>query len=263
MRPGEKIPVDGVVTEGSSFVDESMVTGESMPVAKTEGARVIGGTVNQAGGLVLRAEKVGRDTMLARIVDMVARAQRSRAPIQRLADRVAGWFVPAVIAAALAAFAAWMMFGPEPRFSFGLVAAVTVLIIACPCALGLATPMAIMVGVGRGAHSGILIRDAEALERFERIDTIVLDKTGTLTEGKPKVVSIVAADGFEESDVLRLAASVERGSEHPLALAILKAADARGLSLGEVERFCLACGQGRDRDRRRPEDRARQCDADG
>ncbi len=244
VRPGEKIPVDGVVTEGRSFVDESMVTGESMPVSKTEGARVIGGTVNQNGGLVLSAEKVGRDTMLARIVDMVARAQRSRAPIQRLADRVAGWFVPAVIASAVLAFAAWMSFGPEPRFTYGLVAAVTVLIIACPCALGLATPMSIMVGVGRGAHSGILIRDAEALERFESIDTIVIDKTGTLTEGKPKVVSVVTADGFAEDELLRLAASVERGSEHPLALAVLKAAKDRGLSLGEVGDFASPSGKG-------------------
>jgi Cu+-exporting ATPase len=244
VRPGEKIPVDGIVTEGRSAVDESMVTGESMPVSKAEGARVIGGTVNQSGGLVLRAEKVGRDTMLARIVDMVARAQRSRAPIQRLADRVAGWFVPAVIAAALLAFAAWMLFGPEPRFTFGLVAAVTVLIIACPCALGLATPMSIMVGVGRGAHAGILIRDAEALERFESIDTIVLDKTGTLTEGKPKVVSIVTADGFEEAELLRLAASVERGSEHPLAMAILNAAKERGLKPGEVSDFASPSGKG-------------------
>ena len=231
VRPGEKIPVDGVVTEGSSFVDESMVTGESMPVPKAAGARAIGGTVNQSGGLIVRADRIGRDTMLARIVDMVARAQRSRAPIQRLADRVAGWFVPAVIAAAVLAFAAWMAFGPEPRFTFGLVAAVTVLIIACPCALGLATPMSIMVGIGRGAHSGILIRDAEALEQFERIDTIVLDKTGTLTEGKPKVVAIIPADGFEENELLRLAASVERGSEHPLAQAILRAASERKLDL--------------------------------
>ncbi len=244
VRPGEKIPVDGVVTEGRSFVDESMVTGESMPVAKAAGAQVIGGTVNQSGGLVLRADRIGRDTMLARIVDMVARAQRSRAPIQRLADRVAGWFVPAVIAAALLAFAAWMLFGPEPRFTFGLVAAVTVLIIACPCALGLATPMSIMVGIGRGAHAGILIRDAEALEQFERIDTIVLDKTGTLTEGKPKVVSIIAADGFEENQLLRLAASVERGSEHPLARAILNAAEDRKLGLGEVGDFASPSGKG-------------------
>ena len=199
VRPGEKIPVDGVVEEGRSSIDESMVTGESMPVAKAEGAHVIGGTVNQDGGLILRAERVGRDTMLARIVDMVARAQRSRAPIQRLADRVAGWFVPAVIAAALLAFAAWMVFGPEPRLSFALVAAVSVLIIACPCALGLATPMSIMVGVGRGAHSGILIRDAEALERLERVDTLVIDKTGTLTEGKPGSSAIMAAGRFRRT----------------------------------------------------------------
>jgi Cu+-exporting ATPase len=244
VRPGEKIPVDGLVTEGRSAVDESMVTGESMPVSKAEGARVIGGTVNQSGGLVLRADRVGRDTMLARIVDMVARAQRSRAPIQRLADRVAGWFVPAVIAAALVAFAAWAAFGPEPRFTFGLVAAVTVLIIACPCALGLATPMSIMVGVGRGAHSGILIRDAQALEQFESIDTIVIDKTGTLTEGKPELVSIVTAAGIDQTALLRLAASVERGSEHPLALAILKAAKARGLTLGEVVGFASPSGKG-------------------
>jgi Cu+-exporting ATPase len=244
VRPGEKIPVDGLVTEGHSSVDESMVTGESMPVSKAEGARVIGGTVNQSGGLVLRAEKVGRDTMLARIVDMVARAQRSRAPIQRLADRVAGWFVPAVIAAAVVAFAAWMAFGPEPRFTFGLVAAVTVLIIACPCALGLATPMSIMVGVGRGAHSGILIRDAQALEQFESIDTIVIDKTGTLTEGKPRLVSIVTASGLDESALLRLAASVERGSEHPLAQAILNAAKGRALALGEVSGFASPSGKG-------------------
>ena len=244
VRPGEKIPVDGVVTEGSSFVDESMVTGESMPVSKGEGARAIGGTVNQSGGLIVRADRIGRDTMLARIVDMVARAQRSRAPIQRLADRVAGWFVPAVIAAALLAFAAWMAFGPEPRFAFGLVAAVTVLIIACPCALGLATPMSIMVGIGRGAHSGILIRDAQALEQFERIDTIVLDKTGTLTEGKPKVVGVIPADGFEENQVLRLAAGVERGSEHPLAQAILHAATDRTLDPGEVRDFVAVAGKG-------------------
>jgi len=244
VRPGEKIPVDGMVREGRSSVDESMVTGESMPVSKTEGAHVIGGTVNQGGGLILRADRVGRDTMLARIVDMVARAQRSRAPIQRLADRVAGWFVPAVIAAALLAFAAWMVFGPEPRLSFALVAAVTVLIIACPCALGLATPMSIMVGVGRGAHSGILIRDAQALERLERVDTIVIDKTGTLTEGKPRVVGIVPAHGFDENRLLRLAASVERGSEHPLAQAILNAAAERQLAPGEVRDFASPAGKG-------------------
>src|SRR5260370_5445874 len=244
VRPGEKVPVDGIVAQGRSSVDESMVTGESMPVSKAEGDPVIGGAVNQSGGLVVRAEKIGRDTMLARIVDMVARAQRSRAPIQRLADRVAGWFVPAVIAAALLAFAAWMIFGPEPRFTFGLVAAVTVLIIACPCALGLATPMSIMVGVGRGAHSGILIRDAEALERFESIDTIVIDKTGTLTEGRPKLVSIVTADAVDEGELLRLAASVERGSEHPLAQAILNAAKARKLDLGDVNDFASPSGKG-------------------
>jgi Cu+-exporting ATPase len=244
VRPGEKIPVDGVVTDGQSFVDEAMVTGESMPVVKAIDAHVIGGTVNQGGGLVLRADKIGRDTMLARIVDMVARAQRSRAPIQLIADRVAGWFVPAVIAAALAAFVAWMLFGPEPRFSFALVAAVTVLIIACPCALGLATPMSIMVGVGRGAHSGILIRDAQALERLERIDTLVIDKTGTLTEGRPKVAAIIPAEGFEQSELLLLAASVERGSEHPLARAILDAANARKLALGAVSDFASPSGKG-------------------
>ncbi|MGY3602424.1 MULTISPECIES: heavy metal translocating P-type ATPase [unclassified Bradyrhizobium] len=244
VRPGEKVPVDGIVIEGHAVLDESMVTGESMPVSKNEGDRVIGGTVNQSGGFVMRAEKIGRDTMLARIVDMVAKAQRSRAPIQRLADRVAGWFVPAVIAVAVLAFAAWAVFGPEPRFTFGLVAAVTVLIIACPCALGLATPMSIMVGVGRGAHSGILIRNAEALERMESIDTLVLDKTGTLTEGKPKVVGVIAAKEFDETELLRLAASVERGSEHPLALAILNAAKERQLALAEVSGFTSPSGKG-------------------
>jgi Cu+-exporting ATPase len=244
VRPGEKVPVDGVVSEGSSFVDESMVTGEAMPAAKAAGSEVIGGTVNQNGGLVLRATRVGRDTMLARIVDMVAKAQRSRAPIQRLADHVAGWFVPAVIAAALVAFAAWMTFGPEPRLTFALVAAVTVLIVACPCALGLATPMSIMVGIGRGAHSGILIRDAQALESFERIDTLVIDKTGTLTEGKPKVVGVVTAEGFAENDLLRWAASVERGSEHPLARAILAAAADRKLALAEATDFAAPSGKG-------------------
>ena len=244
VRPGEKIPVDGLVTEGHSFVDESMVTGEAMPVAMAEGSRVIGGTVNQGGALVLEAQQVGRDTMLARIVDMVARAQRSRAPIQRLADRVSGWFVPAVIAAALIAFLAWMSFGPDPRFSFGLVAAVTVLIIACPCALGLATPMSIMVGVGRGARAGILIRDAEALEAFERVDTIVIDKTGTLTEGKPKLVAIVPAPGTDENALLQLAASVERASEHPLARAIIDAAKARGLALAQTSDFAAHAGKG-------------------
>jgi P-type Cu+ transporter len=244
VRPGEKIPVDGVVTDGQSSVDESMVTGESMPVAKAEGAGLIGGTVNESGGLVMRAGKVGRDTMLARIVDMVARAQRSRAPIQRLADRVAGWFVPVVIATAIIAFAAWMIFGPEPRFTFAMVAAVTVLIIACPCALGLATPMSIMVGVGRGARSGILIRDAQALEQLEGIDTIVVDKTGTLTAGKPKLVSIVTTAGVDENALLRLVASVERGSEHPLAWAMLNEAKARGLTLPEASGFASFPGKG-------------------
>lgn len=243
VRPGEKIPIDGVVTEGVSLVDESLVTGEAMPVAKKQGEQLIGGTVNQSGGLVMRAEKIGRDTMLARIVDLVARAQRSRAPVQRLADQVSGWFVPAVIAAALLAFAAWATFGPEPRFAYALVAAVTVLIIACPCALGLATPMSIMVGVGRGARSGILIRDAEALERMERIDTLVIDKTGTLTEGKPKVVALVA-HGIDESDLLRLAASVETSSEHPLAFAILNAAKERNSNLQEVRDFASPSGKG-------------------
>jgi Cu+-exporting ATPase len=244
VRPGEKIPVDGFVAEGHSFVDESMVTGEPMPVAKADGARVIGGTVNQSGALVLRAGQVGRDTMLARIVDMVARAQRSRAPVQRLADRVSGWFVPAVLVSAIIAFAAWIVFGPEPRFAFGLVAAVTVLIIACPCALGLATPMSIMVGVGRGARAGILIRDAEALEAFERIDTIVIDKTGTLTEGKPKVASVVTAPDVDENTLLRLAASVEQASEHPLARAIIEAAKARALPLDQISSFVAHPGKG-------------------
>ncbi len=244
VRPGEKLPVDGVITQGRSSVDESMVTGESMPVSKAEGAHVIGGTVNQGGGLVVRAEKIGRDTMLARIVDMVARAQRSRAPIQRLADQVAGRFVPAVIAAAVLAFAAWAAFGPEPRFSFGLVAAVTVLIIACPCALGLATPMSIMVGIGRGARAGILIRDAQALEQLESIDTLVIDKTGTLTEGKPKVVAVIPAAGVDENELLRLAAGVERGSGHPLAQAILDAAQQRGLALSDASDFASPSGKG-------------------
>ncbi|MGY4154985.1 Cu+-exporting ATPase [Bradyrhizobium sp. USDA 4461] len=244
VRPGEKVPVDGVVIEGRAIIDESMVTGESMPVTKAEGANVIGGTVNQSGGVVMRAEKVGRDTMLSRIVDMVAKAQRSRAPIQRLADRVAGWFVPAVVAAAVFAFIAWSVFGPEPRLTFALVAAVTVLIIACPCALGLATPMSIMVGVGRGAHSGILIRDAQALERMEAIDTLVIDKTGTLTEGKPKVTRIIAAEGVDESDLLRLAASVEQGSEHPLAQAIIAAAKERKISISAVGDFASPSGKG-------------------
>ncbi len=244
VRPGEKIPVDSVVTEGRSAVDESMVTGESMPVTKEAGGHVIGGTINQSGALIVKAEKVGRDTMLAQIVQLVAEAQRSRAPIQRLADEVAGWFVPAVIGIAVLAFAAWSIFGPEPRFSYGLIAAVAVLIIACPCALGLATPMSIMVGVGRGAQVGVLIKNAEALERMEKVDTLVVDKTGTLTEGKPAVTAIAPAQGFAEADVLRLAASVERASEHPLARAIVASAEARGLLLAPVEDFDSPTGRG-------------------
>jgi Cu+-exporting ATPase len=244
VRPGDKVPVDGIVTEGRSALDESMVTGESMPVTKEAGARVIARTLNTTGSVLMRAEKVGRDTMLAQIVQMVAAAQRSRAPIQRLADKVSAWFVPLVIAVALLAFAAWAIFGPEPRFAYALVAAVTVLIIACPCALGLATPMSIMVGVGRGAHAGVLIRNAEALERMEQGDTLVVDKTGTLTEGRPKVVGIVAADGFDEADVLRLAASVEQASEHPLAAAIVAAAKERGIGLASVMGFDSPTGKG-------------------
>lgn len=244
VRPGEKVPVDGVILEGRSSVDESLVTGESMPVTKDTGAKVIAGTLNQSGSFVMRAEKVGRDTVLSQIVQMVAQAQRSRAPIQRLADQVAGWFVPAVIVAALVAFVVWAMVGPEPRLAFGLVAAVSVLIIACPCALGLATPMSIMVGVGRGAHAGVLIKNAEALEGLEKVDTLVVDKTGTLTEGKPKVVSIVASAGFREDDLLRLAASVERSSEHPLADAIVRAAKERDLTLANVEEFDSPTGKG-------------------
>jgi len=244
IRPGEKVPVDGVVEEGRSLLDEAMVTGESMPVTRTIGATVIGGTINQSGALVIRAEKVGRDTMLARIVQMVADAQRSRAPIQRLADRVAGWFVPIVLLIAVIAFAAWGIWGPAPRLAHGLIAAVSVLIIACPCALGLATPMSIMVGVGRGARFGVLIRNAEALERLEKVDTLVVDKTGTLTEGHPSVTAIVPAAGFDEDALLRLAAGVERASEHPLALAIVTAATARGIAIPDVTGFDAPAGKG-------------------
>ncbi|MBI1201924.1 MAG: heavy metal translocating P-type ATPase [Rhodopseudomonas sp.] len=244
VRPGDKVPVDGTVLEGRSALDESMVTGESMPVTKEKDSRVIGATLNTSGSFVMRANKVGRDTLLSQIVQMVAKAQRSRAPIQRLADQVAGWFVPAVIAVALIAFGAWATFGPEPRFAFGLVAAVSVLIIACPCALGLATPMSIMVGVGRGAQAGVLIKNAESLERMEKIDTLVVDKTGTLTEGKPKVVAVSPAPGFDEAQVVRFAASVERGSEHPLAAAIVKAAAERNIELTKVDGFDAPAGKG-------------------
>ena len=244
VRPGEKVPVDGEIIEGRSSLDESMVTGESMPVTKDIGAKVIGGTLNSSGGFLMRAEKIGNDTMLARIVQMVANAQRSRAPIQRLADQVSGWFVPMVLASAVLAFAAWSIWGPEPRYAYGLVAAVAVLIIACPCALGLATPMSIMVGVGRGAQAGVLIRDAEALERMEKVDTIVIDKTGTLTEGKPSVTAIAVVDGQDENEVLRLTASVEQASEHPLAAAIVKAAKDRKLEISKVMGFDSPSGKG-------------------
>ena len=244
VRPGEKVPVDGTVLEGRSSLDESMVTGESMPVTKTASDNVIGGTLNQTGALVMAATRVGRDTMLARIVQMVAEAQRSRAPIQRMADRVSGWFVPAVLGVAVLAFAAWGLWGPEPRLAHGLIAAVAVLIIACPCALGLATPMSIMVGVGRGARLGVLIKNAEALERLEKVDTLVVDKTGTLTEGRPAVTAIVPAPGHAEPDLLRLAAAVERASEHPLALAIVAAAEQRGLAIAPVADFDSPTGRG-------------------
>jgi P-type Cu+ transporter len=244
VRPGDSIPVDSVVIEGKSAVDESMVTGESMPVEKEKDAKVIGGTINGTGSLIIRAEKIGADTMLARIVQMVADAQRSRAPIQRLADVVSAWFVPAVILVAVAAFVAWMIWGPPPAFAYALVAAVSVLIIACPCALGLATPMSIMVGVGKGATAGVLIKNAEALERFEKVDTLVVDKTGTLTEGKPRVVAILPANGFDEATVLLLGASLERSSEHPLAGAILVSARERGLDLKAVTEFRSITGKG-------------------
>ncbi len=244
VRPGEKVPVDGVVLEGLSSVDESMLTGEPIPVEKNAGAKVTGGTVNQTGSFIMRAERVGAATMLAQIVKMVSEAQRTRAPIQRLADSVAAWFVPAVVLAAVITFAIWSFVGPEPRFTHALVAAVAVLIIACPCALGLATPMSIMVGTGRGASAGILIRNAESLEILGRADVLVVDKTGTLTEGKPKVVGLATADGQNESEVLRLAASLEQASEHPLAAAIVNAAKERGISISKAQDFQSETGKG-------------------
>ena len=244
IRPGDAVPVDGTVTEGRSAVDESMVTGESMPVAKESGEKLIGGTVNGTGALVMRAEKIGADTVLARIVAMVAEAQRSRAPIQRLADIASGYFVPAVVAIAVVSFLVWAVLGPAPALAFGLLAAVSVLIIACPCALGLATPMSIQVGVGKGASVGVLIKSAEALERMEQVDTLVVDKTGTLTEGKPRVTRIVPAAGFGEAELLRLAASLERASEHPLAAAIVRAAKDRGARLADPAEFESITGQG-------------------
>ena len=244
VRPGERVPVDGEIVEGRSAIDESMVTGESMPGTKSVADKVIGGTMNQSGTFIMRADKVGRDTVLSQIVQMVAAAQRSRAPIQRLADQVSAWFVPTVILVAVLAFLAWSLWGPEPRLTYGLIAAVSVLIIACPCALGLATPMSIMVGVGRGAQSGVLIKNAEALERLEKVDTLVVDKTGTLTEGKPSVVAIKTAHGADETELLRLTASLERSSEHPLAAAIVRSATERGLALAEPERFASPVGKG-------------------
>jgi Cu+-exporting ATPase len=244
VRPGEKIPVDGIVAEGASTVDESMLTGESLPVEKHIGDRVTGATLNQSGSFVMRAERVGAETVLARIVALVAAAQRSRAPIQRLADTVAGWFVPVVLAVAFVAFVAWSAFGPSLAMGYGLIAAISVLLIACPCALGLATPMSIMVGTGRGARAGVLVRDAEALELMSRVDTLVIDKTGTLTEGKPRLVAVVAIGAISEDEVLRLAAAVERGSEHPLAAAVVMGASERGLALPRAGDFHAEPGQG-------------------
>jgi Cu+-exporting ATPase len=244
VRPGEKIPVDGIVVEGSSNVDESMVSGEPFPVAKKANHRLIGATVNGAGALVMRAEKVGSDTLLARIVAMVSEAQRSRAPIQKLADVVAGYFVPAVIAVAAATFAIWAFVGPEPRIAHAIVNAVAVLIIACPCALGLATPMSIMVATGKGASIGVLFKNAEAVELLRKVDTLVVDKTGTLTEGKPRLTAIVAATTIDELSLLRLAASLERASEHPLGAAIIQGAEERGLELTAVQEFASVTGMG-------------------
>jgi Cu+-exporting ATPase len=244
VRPGEKVPVDGEVIEGASSLDESLVTGESIPVEKAAGDRLIGATVNGTGGLLMRAERVGADTLLAQIVRMVSEAQRSRAPIQRLVDVVSAWFVPAVVVVAILTFVVWSLVGPEPRLGHAVVNAVSVLIIACPCALGLATPMSIMVGTGRGATVGVLIKHAEVLEVMEKVDTLVVDKTGTLTEGKPRLMGVTAAPGFEENDILRLGAALERASEHPLAAAIVAGAEERGLKLPEVKRFRSVTGQG-------------------
>jgi Cu+-exporting ATPase len=244
VRPGEKVPVDGVVVEGSSNIDESMVSGEPLPVAKRAGDPVIGATVNGTGSLVMRAEHVGADTLLSRIVNMVAQAQRSRAPIQRLADQVSGWFVPAVILIAIVTFVVWAIAGPNPRLVYALVNAVAVLIIACPCALGLATPMSIMVAVGKGATAGVLFRDAEAIEVLRTVDTLVIDKTGTLTAGKPEVVSVIAENGFDETELLRLGASVERASEHPLAAAIVSAAERRGAKVTPATEVESISGKG-------------------
>ncbi|MGH7488285.1 MAG: heavy metal translocating P-type ATPase, partial [bacterium] len=244
VRPGERVPVDGMVQEGTTSVDESMITGESIPVEKTVGARVTGGTINGTGGLVMVAERVGRDTMLARIVQMVGEAQRSRAPIQRLADVTAGYFVPLVVAVALITAVAWAIWGPEPALAYALVNAVAVLIIACPCALGLATPMSIMVGTGRGAMVGVLVKKAEALEVFGKVNTLVIDKTGTLTEGKPKLLSVHVVPPWSEVDLLRLAASLERSSEHPLAAAVVAGAEGRGIACAPVEQFRSVTGKG-------------------
>ncbi|MET0411256.1 MAG: copper-translocating P-type ATPase, partial [Polyangiaceae bacterium] len=244
VRPGEKIPVDGKVLEGASTVDESMLTGEPMPLEKVPGAQVTGGSLNVAGSFVLRAERVGQDTLLSQIVNLVAEAQRSRAPIQSLVDRVSSWFVPAVIALSVLTAVAWAVLGPEPRIAYALTNAVAVLIIACPCALGLATPMSIMVGTGRGAHEGVLVKNAEALERLERVDTLVLDKTGTLTEGRPRLARVIAAEGFDEAGVLAHAAAVEQGSEHPLGAAIVQGANERGLTLARASEFAAHAGRG-------------------